>query len=392
MEESWHFISLKCLRYGLVDWMTFQLAAHNSKGIDSNVSQTISGLSPHNLFQFDAFINYNMSEFWEKWSQSCRITIQVSKALLSIPALILSWAGSEQLEDWHWSPDHTLRNSGPPQPGPLQSQGPCWSLVTLPGPCRGQLTDSQPPPPFRGACLAGENKHTSHTWVPVFSLSLFSHWLTFPSVWALKTAFWVNAGELSSPTPRLIWNAFREGEKLEQSGYTILNWLGHGVAGISELAFVCIRHETFVIWAAATVTKAAAAEKPPQWLLFFGTLADWQRSPTEGLDSPIRMPLPLSLHKLKETHPPEVTHDSIRNGDTCFRQVPWNVIFGWSYALPLTMRVSFYQFLEFALSPIKEISTMALICLQGNFSNSSLELHCSNIITSFSKNPMEFNW
>ena len=49
------------------------------------------------------------------------------------------------------------------------------------------------------------------------------------------------------PTPRLIWNAFREGKKVERSGYTMLNWLGHGVAGISELAFVCIRHETFVI-------------------------------------------------------------------------------------------------------------------------------------------------
>lgn len=49
------------------------------------------------------------------------------------------------------------------------------------------------------------------------------------------------------PTPRLIWNAFREGKNLERSGDTTLNWLGHGVAGISELAFACIRHETFVI-------------------------------------------------------------------------------------------------------------------------------------------------
>lgn len=47
----------------------------------------------------------------------------------------------------------------------------------------------------------------------------------------------------------------------------ISNWLGHGVAGISELAFVCVRHETFVIRAVATAPRAAAAEKPSQWWL-----------------------------------------------------------------------------------------------------------------------------
>lgn len=36
-------------------------------------------------------------------------------------------------------------------------------------------------------------------------------------------------------------------KNLEPGGYMILNWLGRGVAGILELAFVCIRHETFVI-------------------------------------------------------------------------------------------------------------------------------------------------
>ena len=33
MEKSWHLISLKCLRCGLVDWMTFQLAAQASRRI-----------------------------------------------------------------------------------------------------------------------------------------------------------------------------------------------------------------------------------------------------------------------------------------------------------------------------------------------------------------------
>lgn len=40
------------------------------------------------------------------------------------------------------------------------------------------------------------------------------------------------------PTPRLIWNAFRRGKNFRTGGYAMLNWLGHGVAGISELAFV----------------------------------------------------------------------------------------------------------------------------------------------------------
>lgn len=63
MEESWHFQSLKCLRWGLVDWMTFQPAAQASKRIGSSVSQIISDLSPQNLFQIDVFINDHKSEF-----------------------------------------------------------------------------------------------------------------------------------------------------------------------------------------------------------------------------------------------------------------------------------------------------------------------------------------
>lgn len=44
------------------------------------------------------------------------------------------------------------------------------------------------------------------------------------------------------------------------NGYMILNWLGHSVAGISLLAFVCIRHDTLIIQAVATATQTAIAQ------------------------------------------------------------------------------------------------------------------------------------
>lgn len=40
----------------------------------------------------------------------------------------------------------------------------------------------------------------------------------------------------------------------------ILYWLGHNVAGISGLAFVCIRHDTLIIQAVATATQTAVAQ------------------------------------------------------------------------------------------------------------------------------------
>lgn len=40
----------------------------------------------------------------------------------------------------------------------------------------------------------------------------------------------------------------------------ILYWLGHNVAGISGLAFVCIGHDTLIIQAVATATQTAVAQ------------------------------------------------------------------------------------------------------------------------------------
>lgn len=160
----------------------------------------------------------------------------------------------------------------------------------------------------------------------------------------------MNADEPAVPHHGSYGRHLERGEKLERSGYTIWNWLGHGVAGISELAFVCIRHETFVIWAAATATQAAAAEKPPERLLLFWTLADRPRSPSTGLDSPAWMPLPPSLPKFQETFPPKVAHDSTWNRDTYFCHVTWNMIFGWLCPLPVMIGMSFHESLEFTFS------------------------------------------
>jgi hypothetical protein len=89
----------------------------------------------------------------------------------------------------------------------------------------------------------------------------------------------------AASTPQLIWNVFREGKNLKQSGYTILNWRGHSVAGISVLAFVCIRHDTFVIRAAATATQAAAAQTS-QWLLFLLYISRLTASTSKGPQLP----------------------------------------------------------------------------------------------------------
>lgn len=83
--------------------------------------------------------------------------------------LVSPWAGSKQLTGWQQSLDHTLRSGARLEPGPMPTQGPHWTVL-LPGLRGGGLKGSQPSAPFRGSCLAGENKHISHTHL---SLSVF---------------------------------------------------------------------------------------------------------------------------------------------------------------------------------------------------------------------------
>lgn len=109
------------------------------------------------------------------------------------------------------------------------------------------MTDSQPPAPFQGACLAGESKHLPHLSLSVFFEFVFP--LTyFPFSLSFKNSFLSECRDPSSPNTTAHMECIYRAEEgiLEQSGYMILNWLGHGVDGISELAFVCVRHETFV--------------------------------------------------------------------------------------------------------------------------------------------------
>lgn len=61
------------------------------------------------------------------------------------------------------------------------------------------------------------------------------------------------------PTPWLIWKIFREGKKTPMVIW-FLYWLGHNVAGISGLAFVCVCHDTLIIQAVATATQTAVAQ------------------------------------------------------------------------------------------------------------------------------------
>lgn len=166
------------------------------------------------------------------------------------------------------------------------------------------------------------------------------------------------------------------GKKLERSGYTTLNWLGHGVAGISELAFVCIRHETFVMWAAATAAKAAAAEKPAPRPPFLPAVG-WPSALTgQGPGLPrLAAPLLRSLPWVRE-----MTHDRTRNGGLCFCQLTldwylWKV----EYCLWSGERLFLSTHNLHSLLLNKSPVWMALICLPGDFLKiySSLEPHHS---------------
>lgn len=83
------------------------------------------------------------------------------------------------------------------------------------------------------------------------------------------------------------------GKKLKQSGYAILNWFGQSMAGILVLAFVCVRYDTFVIWAAATATLAAEAQAL-QWLLSLLYISWPKHSLSKGLGSLALKPVPKS--------------------------------------------------------------------------------------------------
>ena len=229
---------------------------------------------------------------------------------------------------WQRSLDHTLRSSACPEPGPMPTQGPHWSTVLHPGFRGGGLEDSQPSAPFRGSCLAGENKHTSHIHLSlsVFFESVFP--LTyFPFSLGFKTSLLSECrGSQLSQHHGSYGMHLERGKNL--NGVVIRLWTGLDMAWLefrSWLLFAFVmKHLLYELL--LLLLKQLLPGNPLNGCFFSWTCANWQRSWTGALDSPgLGYLCHYSCIRLGKRH--MTAHKTVVPFSA---KLHWHGIFGWS--------------------------------------------------------------